>query len=283
MSEHDFGEKREERSAKSGKDIPVWASPKYKMARNKACEMIDSGKYGLEDADFWILMNETRNGKMAYSGLIISHNGCLKINDTLPPEKRFRPSCVTVDKEGWNNTLVYTYCCEDQGIFEVGEFSDKNGKNSYPYAMAVKRMFDRVVLKASKLAYSGVYSETESDDFRDTREAPSANTERKPATKSKDKPQGKACKAKELRPEETETEPDTEEIVPCSDCDHVIESVTRNDGSPWPVAEMVQYSTGRFGRPLCGDCMKTALKVEKAEKVAEARKALAADAEAHSA
>lgn len=104
-----------------------------------------------------------------------------------------------------------------------------------------------------------------------------------PATKSKDKPQGKAGKAKELRPEATKTEPATEEIVPCSDCDHVIESVTRSDGSPWQVAEMVQYSTGRFGRPLCGDCMKAALKAEKAEKAEKAKKALAADAEAHSA
>lgn len=267
MSEHYFGEKREERSAKSGNDIPVWPSPKYQMARNKACEMIDSGKYGLEDADFWILMNETRNGRMAYSGLIISHNGCLKINDTLPPEKRFRPSCVTVDKEGWNKTLVYTYCCEEQGIFEVGEFSDKNGKNSYPYAMAVKRMFDRVVLKASKLAYSCVYSETESDAFSDKRDAPPASAKGKSDAEQK------------------ESVPDSptgdEEIVPCSDCDRVIESVTRKDGSPWPVAEMVQYSTGRFGRPLCGDCMKIALALEKEEEAKQAR--LEADEEAREA
>ncbi len=266
MSKHNFGEHAEEYSAKQKKKIPVWQSPKYIEARDKAIEMIDSGKYGLTDGDFWILMNETKSGKMGYTGLIISHNGCLKVNDSLPDEKRFRPRCVELDKDGWGESLVYTYNCTEQGVYEVGEFSKLNGKNAYPYAMALKRMFDRVVLKTSRLAYSGVYSESESDDFRDTREAPAANAEGKPA-----------AKRKEPVPDLATSE---EEIVPCSDCDCVIESVTRNDGSPWSVAEMVRYSTGRFGRPLCGDCMKKALKHEKAE---EAKKALAADAEAHSA
>lgn len=232
MSKHNFGEHAEEYSAKQKKKIPVWQSPKYIEARDKAIEMIDSGKYGLTDGDFWILKNETKSGKMGYTGLIISHNGCLKVNDSLPDEKRFKPRCVELDKDGWGESLVYTYNCNEQGVYEVGEFSKFNGKNAYPYAMALKRMFDRVVLKTSRLAYSGVYSESESDDFRDK-----------------------------------------EEIVPCSDCDCVIESVTRNDGSPWPVAEMVRYSTGRFGRPLCGACMKRALKHEKAEEAREAREA----------
>lgn len=269
MSEHDFGEKREERSAKSGKDIPVWASPKYKMARNKACEMIDSGKYGLEDADFWILMNETRNGNMAYSGLIISHNGCLKINDTLPPEKRFRPSCVTVDKEGWNKTLVYTYCCEEQGIFEVGEFSDKNGKNSYPYAMAVKRMFDRVVLKASKLAYSCVYSETESDAFSDKRDAPPASAKGKSDAEQK---------------EPVPDSPTGEERIGsgvvgkapaiCEECGETITATRNND------YDTIIRNGMHFNKHLCYSCLRKAFNAEKA---AEAKKALAADAEAHSA
>lgn len=269
MSKHNFGEHAEEYSAKQKKKIPVWQSPKYIEARDKAIEMIDSGKYGLTDGDFWILMNETKSGKMGYTGLIISHNGCLKVNDSLPDEKRFKPRCVELDKDGWGESLVYTYNCNEQGVYEVGEFSKLNGKNAYPYAMALKRMFDRVVLKTSRLAYSGVYSESESDDFRDTREAPAANTEGK-----------SAAKQKEPDPDLPTGETAGEEIVPCSDCDCVIESVTRNDGSPWPVAEMVRYSTGRFGRPLCGACMKKALKHEKAE---EAKKALAADAEVHSA
>lgn len=88
-----FGEKKSEYSNKQGKEIPVWQSPKYIESRNKAIEIINSGKYGLSEADFWILTNETKSGKMAYTGLIISHNGCLKINDALAD--KFRPNCVT--------------------------------------------------------------------------------------------------------------------------------------------------------------------------------------------
>lgn len=161
-----FNEKSTEWSAKQGKEIPVWQTPKYIESRNKAVEMIDSKKYGLENSDFWILMNETKSGKMAYTGLIISHNGCLKINDSLASEMKFRPECVRENQSGYKNSLVFTYCCPEQGMFEVGEVNGENCKNAYPYAMAFKRCFDRVVLKNSKLAFSGVYSEAEADEFR---------------------------------------------------------------------------------------------------------------------
>ena len=61
---------------------------------------------------------------------------------------------------------MFTYCNEKQGIYEVGEVSSENCKNSYPYAMAYKRLFDRVVLKLCRLAYSGVYSDSEADEFK---------------------------------------------------------------------------------------------------------------------
>lgn len=166
MKRHDFGEKSVEYSVKQRKEIPVWVSPKFVEARKKAIEMIDSEKYGLSDSDFWILMNETKSGKMGYTGLIISHNGCLKINAALPAEKKFRPSCVSLDKEGYNESLVYSYCNDEQGIYEVGEVAQQNCKNPYPYAMAFKRLFDRVVLKTSELAFSGVYGEDEGDEFK---------------------------------------------------------------------------------------------------------------------
>lgn len=162
-----FNEKATEFSVKQGKEIPVWQSPKYAESKRKAIEMIDSGKYGLSNGDFWILMNETKSGKMAYTGLIISHNGCLKINDSLDDKLKFKPQCVFENAIGYRNSLVYTYNCEEQGIYEVGEVNDKNCKNEYPYAMAFKRCFDRVVLKTSKLAYAGVYSEAEADEFKE--------------------------------------------------------------------------------------------------------------------
>lgn len=163
MATYNFKEQTEEYSAKHGKKIPVWITPNYEVAKAKAIEIIESKKYGVTDADFWILMNTTKSDKMAYTGLIISHNGCLKINDNL--ESKFNPECVSLDKDGYNGSLIYTYCNAEQGIFEVGEVSKANCKNDYPYAMAFKRLFDRVVLKLSKLAYNGIYSDSESEEF----------------------------------------------------------------------------------------------------------------------
>lgn len=157
-----FGEKTTEYV--KGASLPVWQSPKYTAAKQKAIDIINSKEYGLEEADFWILMNTSGDKKkMVYSGLIISHNGCLKINDNL--NSKFDPSCVTMDKQGYGDSLVYSYCNPAQGIYEVGEASKANCTNNYPYAMAFKRLFDRVVLKLSKLAYSGIYSDSESDEF----------------------------------------------------------------------------------------------------------------------
>lgn len=155
--EYNFGEKEKEMG------LPVYQMPKYKESKEKAIEMIESGKYNLKESDFWILTNTTKNkDKMLYSGLIISHNGCLKINEQL--DNKVNPKCFTIDKEGFNNSLVFTYIDDD--TYEVGEFNTNNCKNAYPYAMAFKRCFDRVVLKKSKLAFSGIYSEVEADEFK---------------------------------------------------------------------------------------------------------------------
>ena len=110
-------------------------------------------------------MNETKSGKMQYTGLIISHNGCLKINYKIEDKLKFKPSCMSLDKDGYANSLVYTYINDEQGIYEVGEVSKDNCKNSYPYAMALKRCMDRVILKNCKLAYDGVYSDSEAEEF----------------------------------------------------------------------------------------------------------------------
>lgn len=166
MRNGQFGEKDKEFSAKAGKEVPVWKTPKYEQSRAKALEVIDTYQ-NIKEGDFWILMNETKKGdKMLYSGLIISHNACLKINDQLKEEDKFVPSCVSLDKSGYADSLVYSYCNDEQGIYEVGEVSRGNCKNAYPYAMAYKRLFDRVVLKNSKIAYDGIYSDSEAEEFR---------------------------------------------------------------------------------------------------------------------
>ena len=164
---YNFGEKKTENI--NGKTLPVeFITPKYKEARNKAIELLESDKYKgiLETSDFWILVNTYANKtKVMYSGLIISHDGCLKINDVLDEELKFKPECMTLDKEGYNGSLVFTYNCPKRGIYEVGEVSKDNCKNDYPYAMALKRCMDRVILKNSKIAYSGIYSDSEADEF----------------------------------------------------------------------------------------------------------------------
>lgn len=231
-----FGEKKMEYSAKHGKEIPVWQSPKYVESRAKAEEIVKSGKYGVQESDFWILMNTTKSDKMAYTGLIISHNGCLKINDSLA--SRFNPDCVSIDKDGYNGSLVYTYCNAEQGIYEVGEVNKGNCKNEYPYAMAYKRLFDRVVLKLSKLAYAGIYSDSEAEEF---------------AQRFDDAPkQGEAVE------------------VPycCGYCGEVIVDAKKRNGEWWPADEIVRYSVKRFGTCLCPDCQRKAYEAEKAEQMA---------------
>ncbi len=158
----EFEEKQMEYSSKQKEKIPVILSNKYKEAKRKAIELIKNKDYGLCEADFWILKNETKDKEMMYTTLILSHNGCLKINDSL--ENKFKPSAVEIIQNGYKNELVFKYCDEEQGIFEVGEVSEKNCKNEYPYAMALKRCFDRVVLKLSKLAYVGIMSDSEAED-----------------------------------------------------------------------------------------------------------------------
>jgi hypothetical protein len=161
-----FGEKEYEYSLKSRQEIPVIQSAKYRASREKALKTLEDRKY-LKESDFWILMNETKTGKMIYTGLIISHNACLKINDNLPEKDKFNPDCVSVDKSGYGNSLVFTYANKEQGLYEVGEASAQNCKNAYPYAMAYKRLFDRVVLKICKLAFDGIYSDSEADEFKE--------------------------------------------------------------------------------------------------------------------
>lgn len=164
-----FNEKKEEEvwdeSAKQLVKLQVWQSPKYLESKKKAIEIIEAGKYGVQESDFWILMNKTKSGKMAYTGLIISHNGCLKINDSLEENLKFKPSCLKRTQNEYAGSLVYEYNNDAQGIYEVGEVNPKNCKNDYPFAMAFKRCFDRVVLKNSKLAYAGIYSDSEADEF----------------------------------------------------------------------------------------------------------------------
>ena len=161
-----FGAQKMEYNSKAGANTKTWESPKFLEGKKKAIELIDKTEYGLTEADFWIL--KTYSAKtVTYAGLIISHNGCLKINDKLAAEAKFVPSCVSWVRNGAGD-LVLQYLNDKQGLLEFGEASIKNCTNAYPFAMVLKRLQDRVILKNSKIAFSGIMSEVESEEFKRT-------------------------------------------------------------------------------------------------------------------
>lgn len=171
MAEYNFGAQKMEYNSKAQANTKTWESPKFLEGKKKAIELINKTEYGLTEADFWIL--KTYSAKtVTYAGLIISHNGCLKINDKLAAEAKFVPSCVSWVRNGAGD-LVLQYLNDKQGLLEFGEASIKNCTNAYPFAMVLKRLQDRVILKNSKIAFSGIMSEVESEEFKRTeREEP---------------------------------------------------------------------------------------------------------------
>jgi len=142
-----------------GKEYKVWKTTKYEDSKKKAIELID--KDLVSEADFWILMNKINDTTIAYNGLIISHNGCLKINQSL--STKFESKYLTLEHKTFNEIENILFIYNSPELYEVGEVSSKNCQNDYPYAMALKRCFDRVVLKLSKIAYEGIYSDSEID------------------------------------------------------------------------------------------------------------------------
>lgn len=173
MKKYDFGEHEYEYVAKQ--KVPVKMLPKYKANKEKVIKLLESEEYKnvLQPGDFWILMNFNKDkSECYYSGLIISHEALLRINDSLPDKDRFNqrfcsPPIVCSFKG--NECLRMEYRDERDGMYEVGEISATNCKNDYPYAMLVKRTFDRVVKRKAKL--SMVYSDSEADEFREHHEA----------------------------------------------------------------------------------------------------------------
>ena len=161
-----FGAQKMEYNSKARANTKTWESHKFLEGKKKAIELIDKTEYGLTEADFWIL--KTYSAKtVTYAGLIISHNGCLKINDKLAAEAKFVPSCVSWVRNGAGD-LVLQYLNDKQGLLEFGEVSIENCTNAYPFAMVLKRLQDRVILKNSKIAFSGIMSEVESEEFKRT-------------------------------------------------------------------------------------------------------------------
>lgn len=163
-----FGEKTKETI--KGKTLSVYLSPKYQESKEAAINLLNSKEFGqiLSEGDFWILKNTIQGGeKLAYSGLIITHDALLKINDALPDEKKFNEKYCSeahpYEYNGKKGMLMY-YRDDRDGMMEIGEISNENlSASSYPFAMLLKRTFDRVVKRKAGLI--GVMSESESDGF----------------------------------------------------------------------------------------------------------------------
>ena len=208
---YNFGEKTEEFVGKE--KVPVWQTPKYLQSKEKAIELLNTYSF-LKEGDFWILMNKTRNGKMAYTGLIISHNACLKLNAHQPEEKKFKVECMCTRISDYFGMLLYEYNNPEQGLYEVGEVSQGNCKNEYPHAMAFKRLFDRVVLKLTGIAYEGIYSDSEADEFK-----------------------------------EPEKEESIKEGYSCEVCGAITQGTNKRTAS-----ELKEASIAKYGQPLCPRC-----------------------------
>lgn len=51
-------------------------------------------------------------------------------------------------------------------------------------------------------------------------------------------------------------------VVACTGCGSVIESTRKRDGEIWTASDIAAYSNRRFGRILCPDCQRKAMKAE---------------------
>ena len=62
----------------------------------------------------------------------------------------------------------------------------------------------------------------------------------------------------DLPEEEAKNEP----VCLCETCGNQIKSIKKRDGETWQVPDIVGYSKKRFGKQLCPDCQKLAVKAE---------------------
>ena len=112
-------------------------------------------KYELNDNDFW---KHKQSGKW-----IITHDACEKIAD------QENISFVLPEIYTDNNSDVAMIGSAKKGdkvVWSTGEASSRTCAMKYYWAMAEKRLKDRLTLKIINAYQYGVSSETEADDFK---------------------------------------------------------------------------------------------------------------------
>lgn len=114
-------------------------------------------KYDLSKDDFWELKRGTR------SMWIITHDACEKI----AAKENIQFGAPTIYRDSNQDVAIVGDAKRgNKIIWSTGEASPKNCKAPYMFAMAEKRLKDRLVLKLINAYEYGIYSDSEADNFK---------------------------------------------------------------------------------------------------------------------
>lgn len=114
-------------------------------------------KYELSKEDFW----ELKRGSL--SKWIVTHDAVEKIAYKEGIEF-LKPEFIRNDK---NDVAILGFAnLKDRSEWSIGEASPNNCKAPYPFAMAEKRLKDRLTLKLINAYEYGIYSDVEADAFK---------------------------------------------------------------------------------------------------------------------
>jgi len=114
-------------------------------------------KYNLSKDDFWELKRGTR------SMWIITHDACEKI----AAKENIQFGAPTIYRDTNQDVAIVGDAKRgNKVIWSTGEASPKNCKAPYMFAMAEKRLKDRLILKLINAYEYGIYSDSEADNFK---------------------------------------------------------------------------------------------------------------------
>lgn len=114
-------------------------------------------KYKLSKDDFW---NLQRGGKDIW---IITHDACEKI----AAQENIQFGAPTIYRDSNKDVAIVGDAKRgNKVIWSTGEASPNNCKAPYPFAMAEKRLKDRLILKLINAYEYGIYSDSEADNFK---------------------------------------------------------------------------------------------------------------------
>jgi hypothetical protein len=112
-------------------------------------------KYELKKDDFW---QHKQSGSW-----ILTHDACQKIAN----KANIQFGAPTVFRDDNSNVAFVGDAKRGNTVaWSTGEAGPKNCRMAYPFAMAEKRLKDRLTLKLINAYEYGIYSEVEADSFK---------------------------------------------------------------------------------------------------------------------